>query len=78
MDLILGQMIPLTPHLFKIHLNILPSTSRSSKWSRPLRFPHINFNVVIISRACYISRTSHGNLTSTSTEHGKYVDYVSD
>jgi hypothetical protein len=56
---ILSQMNsdPNFPHYFpKIHSNIIiPSTSRSSNWSLPFRFPNQNFIYIShLSHVCYM------------------------
>jgi hypothetical protein len=53
----------LPPHLLKIHFNsTLPSTSRFSKWSPSLRFPHHNPVPQSSPHTCYTSNQSHSCL----------------
>ena len=61
---ILNQLDPVhkpTSHFLKIHFNIiLPSTSRSPKWSLSLRFPHQNTVYTLpLPHTRYTYRPSH-------------------
>ena len=56
--------VPTTPsHFLKIRLNIiLPSTSWSSQWSFPLRFPHQNLlHTSHFPHTCHMPRPSYSS-----------------
>jgi len=58
---VLSQMNSVTfpPYFPKSHSNVLPSMSRSSKWSLPLRFSDQNLVYIShLSHGCYIPYTS--------------------
>ena len=63
---ILSQLYPVhtpTPHLLKIHLNIiLQPMPRSPKWSLSLRFPQQNpVYALLLPHACYLPCPSHSS-----------------
>jgi hypothetical protein len=49
-------------NFLKIHLNIVPSMTRSSKWSLSLMFPHQNpVHTSSLPHTCYLARPSHSS-----------------
>jgi len=63
---VLNQINPVhnfLPYFSKIHSNVvLPSTPRSSKWSRPFKFPDTNFQALPMYPKCYTLRPSYPRL----------------
>jgi len=58
------RVVPILKHVnlpscFPSNSNILPSASRSFKWSLPFRFSNQYIISISISHACYINRLSH-------------------
>ena len=62
---VLSQINPVhvpPPHFLKIHLNILPATPRSFKWSLSLRFHYHNpLYTSTLPRKCYRLLPSHSS-----------------
>ena len=82
---ILSQISPVhapTSHLLNIHLNIiLPSTTGSSKWCLPLRFPHQNpAYTSSLPHLCYTPCPSHSSrfdhLNNIGWDHWHYIILV--